>query len=161
MRPRKQLKHSIDILYVLLLFFIFTACALSLVMLGTNVYKKTVYDMNVNYEERTSFSYISNKFRQFSSSDGISLETFDGCDSLVLKETIEGVAYCTYLYQYDGHLKELFTREGSGLHAEDGADIIAMKSFTQKKLTDTLYQFELVSTKGDTTTLYLSSHIDN
>lgn len=46
-------KHSTDILFVLLLFLVFTSSALAVILLGAKVYQNTASRMENNYTVRT------------------------------------------------------------------------------------------------------------
>ena len=113
---QKQEKHFIvDILFVLALFGVFAVSALALVTIGADVYQHTVEDMGVNYESRTAVSYIMEKVRQNDTADSIFLTDLENVPALCMLSEIDEETYCTYLYLYDGHLKELFMREGASL----------------------------------------------
>ena len=131
MNNRNQEKHFIvDILFVLALFGVFAVSALALVTIGADVYQHTVEDMGVNYESRTAVSYILEKVRQNDTTDSISLATLEDTPALCMLSRIEDETYCTYLYFYDGHLKELFMREGTSLGGQvlpAGTDISKLR----------------------------------
>ncbi len=103
-------RFVVDILFVLALFVVFAISALSLVTIGTDIYGKIVYDMDRDYEERTCSSYITEKIRRADSSMGIDVTDFSGTNALVLSSEYEERAYDTYLYYYDGYLKEITLR---------------------------------------------------
>ena len=52
MNQRNENKHMVDVLFVIILFCVFAVSALILVMIGANVYKKTVNDMDSNFNSR-------------------------------------------------------------------------------------------------------------
>ena len=54
-------KHSTDILFVLLLFLVFTSSALSVILLGAKVYQNTASRMESNYTVRTALAYVRKK----------------------------------------------------------------------------------------------------
>ena len=58
MNNKNDNRHMVDILFVIALFCVFALSALMLVIIGSNVYKKTVTNMDNNFDSRTSFSYI-------------------------------------------------------------------------------------------------------
>lgn len=95
-----------DILFVLALFGVFAVSALALVTIGADVYQHTVEDMGVNYESRTAVSYIMERCGRT-----IPLTVFPdrsgNVPALCMLSEIDEETYCTYLYLYDGHLKEL------------------------------------------------------
>lgn len=151
-------KHFIvDVLFVLALFGLFAVSALILVTIGANVYKRTVDDMSANYETRTSVSYIAEKIRQndtlsLSSEDGISITELSREPALLLEQDINGEAFYTYLYYYDGYLKELFVRKGSFIGSNSltaGQNIMELSSFSLKQPMPQLISIQM-TTPGNT-----------
>lgn len=49
---------------------------------------------------------------------------------LEIRETIEGGDYITWIYYYEGSIRELFTYEDSGLGLADGLEILACDGLT-------------------------------
>lgn len=164
-------KHFIvDILFVLVLFGVFTVSALMLVMIGSEVYRRTVEDMSNNYETRTSVAYITEKIRQNDTapaentsymSNSISLSTLSGEPALVLTQNMNGETYCTYLYLYNGYLRELFIKAGS-YPGEDtlaaGQEIMELSALHMTQATDNLFSIQLTTPDGDTHSIFVSPH---
>ncbi len=161
MRNENNNKHVVDIIFVLALFCVFATCALMLVTLGANVYKRTVDEMESNYSSRTAFAYVTEKLRQNDSKAQLSLDYLNGTPAVLLKQDINGTTYRTYLYlDTDGYLKELFVKEGTSLGSSTlsaGQKILELESFDAMQLSDSLFLFSLVSTDHDTMTLYVTS----
>ena len=70
-------KHSTDILFVLVLFLVFTSSALAVILLGARVYQSTSSRMESNYNVRTALAYVSEKIRQNDESGAVSLCELD------------------------------------------------------------------------------------
>ena len=156
MNDKTQEKHFIvDILFVLALFGVFAVSALALVTIGADVYQHTVEDMSVNYDSRTAVSYIMEKVRQNDTADSISLTTLEDVPALCMLSRIDDEAYCTYLYLYDGHLKELFMRAGTSL---GGTDIMELQDFTLSYAEDDLICVSLRTSSGEDHTFYIHMH---
>ena len=90
--------------------------------------------MNADYQDRTGAGYISEKIRHFDARGGIAAGQFDGCDALLLRQQIEGTEYITYIYYYDGYIRELLTENDSGMTAEAGEKVIEAAGFTVEQL---------------------------
>ena len=73
------------------------------------------------YNARTAVQYVAQRVRQADSLYGITLEDFDGVESLVLGQ---GEPYITRLYCYEGWLMELYCLAGESFSPEDGERII-------------------------------------
>lgn len=162
MNQKKQEKHFIvDILFVLALFGVFAVSALALVTIGADVYQHTVEDMSVNYESRAAVSYIMEKVRQNDTADSVSLTTLEDVPALCMLSRIEGDTYCTYLYLYDGHLKELFMREDASLGGQilpAGTDIMELQEFSLSYAADDLIRVSLRTASGEAHTFYIHVH---
>ena len=161
---QKQEKHFIvDILFVLALFGVFAVSALALVTIVGDVYQHTVEDMGVNYESRTAVSYIMEKVRQNDTADSIFLTDLENVPALCMLSEIDEETYCTYLYLYDGHLKELFMREGASLGGQvlpAGTDIMDLQEFSLSYASDDLIRISLRTASGeDLSLIHIYRHI--
>lgn len=160
MNPKPENRHIVDVLFVLALFCVFAISALMLVMLGANVYQKTVNDMNHNYNSRTAFSYITEKIRQNDTSSAVSVGTLNGKPAILLSQEADGKLFTTYLYEYDGYLTELFTGAESNLGDDilkAGHPLIPIKDFTLTEVKPSLYRIVLTAEDAENLTLYIST----
>lgn len=148
MKFRTQKKHVIDFIFPVALFFVFAVTALIVILLATDIYKTTTEQAQVHDSSRTSLAYISEKIRQHDTKGSISLGTLDGQDSLILKTVIGDASYTTYIYEYEGMLKELFAKDGAKLSPAAGSDIMEIGGFSMEALTDSLFQFTITTEDG-------------
>lgn len=126
-RPRS---HMVDLLFVLALFCVFAASALMAVLIGANVYRNTVRRMDENYTGRTSLAYIATKVRQCDVRDGIHIGAVgNGASALVLRQEIDGQEFETWIYCYDGALREVLLPADSSPDPESGQAVVEMDSF--------------------------------
>lgn len=150
-------KHIVDVLFVLALFGVFAASALMLVTIGANVYKQNVANMNRNFSSRTAYSYITEKLRQNDTSNSISVGQLQDTDALVLSQELDGEEYATYLYYYDGYLKELYIRKdsfsGSDL-LDAGQDIMKLSSFSVEEVSPVLLKITLDTEETEPVVIY-------
>ncbi len=133
MRQRKPVTHSADILFVLGLVCLFGVCSLLVVLFGGRVYQHIVENSNRTDQQRTAFSYISNKLRS-ADGDEIKLLEGDGMQILRLTEALESGEYQTYLYYYDGAVRELTLKKGEIFNPASGEWVVNASglSFTQE-----------------------------
>lgn len=157
MEFKRENKHMVDILFVISLFCVFAFSALMLVIIGADVYKKTVSHMDENYSVRTAYAYISEKIRQNDHTDAISVTSFGDGDALVLTEHVSGTDYYTYLYLYDGSICELFSDSPVSLGPAAGNRILDCQNFKITQVADNLYYFYLEDAYGQSTDLYVST----
>lgn len=159
MNQKRESNHIIDTLFVFALFLIFAICALVLVTIGANVYQKTVDDMNLNYNSRTAFSYVTEKIRQNDEYGGVAITQADGVYAIVLTKVIDDKTYNTYLYEHDGFLKELFIGEDLTFEKKmfnAGQSLIPIKDFSLETVKNNLIRFNITSEDGESLTLYIS-----
>lgn len=152
----QQEHHIIDILFVIALFCIFALSAVFLISIGANIYGKTISHMESNFNSRTSFAYVTEKIRQADKNGAIHAGDLDGCPALEITKTTGGISYITYLYEYDGYLKELMVREDTPLSPAAGQDILAVSEFSLAKINDKLFTFTITTTDGSSCSLYVS-----
>ncbi|MCF0151128.1 MAG: DUF4860 domain-containing protein [Firmicutes bacterium] len=96
-----------------LLTLIFTFCMVSVLLSGAGIYKKLSADETGLWETRTCSQFIATKVRQAASPESVSTATFGDSDALIIEDVIEGERFLTYIYVYEGTLRELFAAEGS------------------------------------------------
>ncbi len=109
------------VLALIAVFFIF---AMGITLLGSGVYRSTVSASEENYVRRTALSYLVNQIRRGDELGGVAVGSIDGVDAVVLAED----GYVTYLYCWDGQLRELYMEADAGLKAEDGLPVLPAAS---------------------------------
>lgn len=149
-----ETKRKTSSLLVLLLFGIFALCILSVLLTGTDAYRRLARRDDSSYDRRTAVQYLSTRVRQADAPGGITVEEFEGVDALVLSEEIGGVTYETRVYCYDGYLRELFCLAGGGFLPEDGEKVLPADALTLS-VRDNVLSAALTDSAGDTQTLLL------
>lgn len=152
--------RKIDTVMVMLLYFLFAITAFILILVGIKEYKHTTEVMNDNYEVRTATSYLTEKIRQHDTGYSISTVTIDeenGIEAIALTEVIDSGTYTTYIYYYDGYLRELFVSRDAVYTAESGQPIVEIGNLSINDSTTNSVSLTLTSTKGTKTTMFLST----
>ena len=148
-------KHHIDGLLALLLFGVFAASILSVLLTGAQVYQRlTQRDQNA-YDQRTCVQYLATKVRQAAVGSRVTVEQFGGADALTITEELGGEEYLTRIYCYDGWLWELFTADRDGFLPEDGEKLLSAQALTLE-LSGGLLRAELTDSSGQTLSLTLA-----
>lgn len=157
MRTR-QSKRKADTLLVLLLFGVFAVCILVVLLSGADAYRRLSQRDQAGYDERTAGQYLATRVRQADRLGGVDVASFQGVDALILTEEIEGEAYETRVYCYDGYLRELFAAAGEDFYPEDGEKILAAGGLSLSR-DGRILTAELVDGEGQVRqmTLYLRS----
>ncbi len=157
---RFQNRHVIDMAFPIVLFFVFAASALMVVMLAASVYGNTTDGLQVNDQSRTALSYVSEKVRQSDAQGGMKIVNIEGTQCLSMSAEYNGTGYVTYIYEYDGMLKELFVRDDAPISLKSGMDITEISSMSMKQGKGGLYHFTVVDSKGRESSLALSERSD-
>ena len=143
-----------DSFFLISVFFLFIVTAGLLVLLGAGQYRDTVNTMGTNQEIRTASSYLDQKVHQHNSED-ISVTDFCGQDALSVSETFDGKKYTTYIYYYDGSLRELFTDRPTDCSPSAGQVITELGDFSIHEKPDGLLEISLSGSDHIMHTLYL------
>jgi len=114
MKRRNEKKHVIDFLFPLAVFFVLAASSVAIVVLASGFYSRQVKTSSASYSGRTALAYVTEKMHQNDENGAIADGTFDGENALVIRQRYDEKDYVTYLYAYDGYLRELFVRDGEG-----------------------------------------------
>ncbi len=158
MRHRTN-KHKLDGLIALVLFGVFAACVLSVLLTGADVYRRLTERDRRTYSQRTCVQYVATKVRQAKSGSAIRVDSFDGVDRLSLLEEIDGEKYVTMVYCCDGYLRELFTfddPDGEFFYPEDGEKVMEAQSMSAS-LEDGLLTISITDGSGSESTITLSA----
>ncbi len=156
MRFQTRSRHVIDFIFPIALFFVFAASSLVVLILAADIYGSTTNQLQANDENRTALSYISEKIRQNDTGGALEIINIEGTECLSLSADYNDVPHTTYIYEYDGMLKELFVRDDVSVSLEDGKDIMAISSLSISRIDDHLYRFITVDSQGRESSLVAS-----
>ena len=129
---RSSQRHSIENVFVLVLFAIFAMTIVAVLALGAN------QDNNA-YNKRIITSYVSAQIRGYDRADAVKVGGFaspdvdDEVNTLHLLEKIDGIRYDLKIYYYQGKVYELFAAEESEMKPEDGVAIMDAKDLHFEK----------------------------
>lgn len=115
-------------LFFLSLLCVFVICSVIVVTHQINGYHRILNENEVLQNQSMVVSYLRNQVRFHDGRGQIQVENMDGIDVLVLhqKETT------TYLYVYEGALKEFYAKSDFPLTLEDGEDLFKVDNMTIK-----------------------------
>lgn len=148
MRFFHRKEHIIDMIFPIILFFLFVGCAFLFIFLSSTSYQNTMKIAQSNHEARTVFLYLSQKIHQSDEFNSIRIGRFDGRDSLVIEQTFDSKYYQTYIYEENGMLCELFAQKGIDISASDGKEIIPISNFSMQKVKNGVFSFSYLSKQG-------------
>ena len=154
-------KHMVDILFVLTLFFVFALSALTLIILGANIYRTTVDHMDESFTTRTSYAYITQKIRQNDESDALAIGKLGNENALIMTSEVNNTIYKTYIYSHDGYLCELLARADMDMDPSAGTRIIEVDDFSIDRISPNLFDVNITTPDNDELSFVLSTHSSN
>ena len=120
---RQHKRVQFIVLIVLLSFFV--GMSFMIVSLGARGYQRINEASKETFYTRTPLSYLRMKVRQADQVNGLTVSTIQGQSALVLQEEIDDVYYQTWIYCYEGTLRECYV--GSGMVFEPDAGDVVME----------------------------------
>lgn len=148
---RRISQHHMSGLLMLLLFGIFAACVLTVLLTGARAYRGLTQRDQAAFDRRTCAQYIAARVRQADVTDGVTVTPFG--DAMALTITQDG--FVTWVYWHDGYLTELYTLADGSLSPEDGTQIMPLESLSLN-MEDGLLTAEVGNADGSTDTLRLA-----
>ena len=127
---KKRRLLSADGAAVFLLGAVFLFLSVGLVLLGSSVYRRVVADSQENDRLRTTLSYIANQVRRSDVEGNVQVGAFNGQEALLLSRDLDGIECITYLYYWDGSLRELFVEKGNELAPEAGLPVMPLENIS-------------------------------
>ena len=106
----------------LLLVCIFAVAMFMTLASGALVYKDISNVMEEQYTVRTAVSYLTTRVRQGNAVGSIELGEFDGCEALIIYDSLGD--YATYIYCWNGYIREIYCPVGAPMAVTDGDTII-------------------------------------
>ena len=117
-------------LTVLLLFVVFAACVLGVLLTGAEAYSGLTRRDQHSYDRRTAAQYLTVRLHQGDRQGGVQVRSFGDGDALVFTEQIGGAEYETMVYCHDGYLWERFAAAGAQLPADAGERVLQAQRLT-------------------------------
>lgn len=146
-------KPALNTTFLLVLPALFAFTAFLVIFTQTLQYYSIANRMTKNYETRTASTYLIEKFQQHDVSNAVSVTKFRGIPAILFAQENNQQ---TFLYAYDGYLRELTIYNNSFLHPEAGTKISKLEKLMITECTDDLYCFMLTDSSGTTTPVYIS-----
>ena len=143
-------KHSIDFLFPIILFLVFAIAAISVILFAARVYQREVESAQKNYNTRTSLEYLTEKVHRSDAQGAVGVGSFGGGDALVLEDSSDDgdARYVTYIYCYEGGLRELYARKGEDVDPSAGTEIIPLQEFHAELAGDHLLRLTCTDADG-------------
>ena len=124
-------KHHIDIMFLMIVFLIFTFSAVSVLIMAINSYRNVVTASESNGSARIASAYIREIVHQNDIGGNVYISKLDGVDCLKVEESED---YSIYIYEYGGYLRELNCKEDSGATVDFGDKIMEITALSFEEL---------------------------
>ncbi len=154
----KSSSRKIDTVFVVMLFTIFAVLALLVVLITTKQFKHTASVMEEDYQVRTANSYLREIVRQHDKSTVVNISDFSGNSAITFTESINGYTIITYVYCYDGYIRELSSVDSAEVAPDSGAPVIQAQALNAEMLTDDTLKISYEDEFGDAHQLYIALH---
>lgn len=142
-------KHVVDMVFPFALFFVFAASSLLVILLAADIYRDTTAMAESNHESRTVLSYMTEKIHQADENGAVFIGSFDGHDSIVIRQDYGQRSYQTYIYEDEGVLRELFLQEGVDAAASEGRKIMEVHNLHLEQLEKGLFRISCTAREGE------------
>lgn len=156
MRLNRNETHTVDTIFIMALLALFSISSILVILIGARQYSSIACDMSSNYETRTASAYLTEKLRQNDVSGSACVCDLGDTQALALTQTQDGKDYCTYIYAYDGYLREITISPGASFSQESGQKIVEASSLSITPYPNGLFCFQITDTGGNPYQLYVT-----
>lgn len=148
--------HAINAVLPLALLLLFALCAALVLLFAADVYSNTQNASALNGSSGTMLAYISEKIHRCDEYGSVALGSFDGCESIIISQNINGKNCRTYIYKYEDSLTELFAWEDAPVTAAFGSAIGSIAGFDMQELSPGVFRFSCTDSAGETASVIVS-----
>ena len=127
----KGVKHSMQGVFVFVLLGLFALMSTLMVLLGAQMYRKTVDNASDNNNNRVLSAYVRSMVRALDTYDAVRIEEHEGITAIALYDSIDemGDSTSTWIYLYDGYVRENYVISGIEFDPEDGEQVAPANKF--------------------------------
>lgn len=120
--------RSVSGAFVFLLLGVFALFSTLLVLLSAQLYRATVEETRMHNDRRVLGSYLMNIVRGNDAADAVRVERIGETDALCFDFDADGERYVTYVYCWNGALRELFAPAEEPFEPDYGEEICPAQS---------------------------------
>lgn len=126
---QKSVSHGVQGVFVFVLLGAFAVMSTLMVLLGAQMYHRTVEFADGNNDKRVLGSYVRSMVRAYDRADAVSVEEHDGVVALAMRESFDGEVYVMRLYEYEGNVCEQYTEDAYDFDPALGDVVCAASQF--------------------------------
>ena len=147
-------KHSVNMMFTILLLGIFALTAIFVAVMGAKVYANSAEKLSANFDTRTSIVYLSEKIRT-NPDDNYDVREVDGNTALVLTEEANGFIIESWMFVSNERLCEATIIQGDTVLPGVAQQLLPLKSL-DARLIDGGIEITVVTLAGDTNSTFIS-----
>jgi len=147
-------KHSVNMMFTIMLLGVFALTAVFVAVMGAKVYANSADNMQANFDTRTSLVYLSEKIRTCPG-DNFSVRELDGSTALVLSEAVGDQVYESWIFVSNDELCEATVSQGDTVQPAAAQKIMGLKSL-DATLKDGGIEITVVTVEGNQDTTFIS-----
>ena len=147
-------KHSINMMFTILLLGIFALTAIFVAVMGAKVYANSADNLRANFDTRTSIIYLSEKIRT-SAGDEYDVRQIEGKTAIVLTEKLGDYVFESWIFVNNDRLCEITVMQGDTVLPGVAQQIMDLKSL-DAQLKNGGIEITVVTVAGDTNTTFIS-----
>lgn len=134
--------HTLDVLFPLGLLAIYAVAAAGAVLQAADGYRDSLTRADRDFGRATALAYVAEKLRAGDEAGAVRVDALEDCPALVLSVNREGGWYDTYIYCYDGSLRELMVKRELTPAPGMGAKLLELEDFRPEWAGDGLLHLE-------------------
>ena len=136
-------RTSISDIFPVALFLIFTFSVMFFVIISVQLYRSIVKHSGSAEDTDIAARYMVEKIRSHDELGNISVTDYMGHEAVRLDKMVKDQPYVTYIYVYNGTLRELYVEESelSNCTEDSGTEILEINDMDIEKISDDLLRF--------------------
>ena len=136
-------RTSISDIFPVALFLIFTFSVMFFVIISVQLYRSIVKHSGSAEDTDIAARYMVEKIRSHDELGNISVTDYMGHEAVRLDKMVKDQPYVTYIYVYNGTLRELYVEESelSNCTEDSGTEILEISDMDIEKISDDLLRF--------------------
>ncbi len=144
-------RTSISDIFPVALFLIFTFSVMFFVIISVQLYRSIVKHSGSAEDTDIAARYMVEKIRSHDELGNISVTDYMGHEAVRLDKMVKDQPYVTYIYVYNGTLRELYVEESElpNCTEDSGTEILEINDMDIEKISDDLLRFNFSGTDNN------------
>lgn len=140
-------RHSMDILFPTVLLALYVLGAAAVAVLAGASYQRLAERSAAMSDGSAALSYVAERLHQSDEAGAVRVAELGGCPAIVITQG-ETSLYDTYIYCYNGSLRELMVKRELKPEPDMGRALLPMAAFTPENLGGGLLKLSCTDSEG-------------